>query len=84
MVEPRATAAGGPAASADRPLVRALRRCQSAWRAPIPDRGQRPAAVARARLLCFANDVPGFYWDNFGAVSLTVERVHAADLVGGM
>ena len=26
------------------------------------------------RLLCFANDVPGFYWNNSGSVTLTVER----------
>jgi hypothetical protein len=36
------------------------------------------------RMLCFANDVPGFYWNNFGAVTLTVERVHAADPEGSV
>jgi hypothetical protein len=27
------------------------------------------------QLTCFANDVSGFYWNNFGAVRLTVTRV---------
>ena len=26
-------------------------------------------------LTCFANDVPGFYWNNFGAIQLAVKRV---------
>lgn len=36
-------------------------------------------AVYHARipseLICFANDVPGFYWNNSGVVSLTVRRI---------
>jgi hypothetical protein len=36
------------------------------------------------RLLCFANDVPGFYWNNFGAVILTVELVHAPESGGSL
>jgi hypothetical protein len=27
------------------------------------------------RLLCFANDLSGFYWNNSGAVTLTLERI---------
>jgi hypothetical protein len=27
------------------------------------------------QLTCFANDVPGFYWNNKGQVELTIERV---------
>ena len=27
------------------------------------------------RLYCFANDVPGFYWNNWGAVELEIERL---------
>jgi hypothetical protein len=31
-------------------------------------------ARARGELICFANDVPGFYWNNSGVVRLTVTR----------
>lgn len=31
-------------------------------------------AVA-GRLFCFANDVPGFYWNNWGKVDLTIKRL---------
>jgi hypothetical protein len=27
------------------------------------------------QLTCFANDVPGFYWNNTGEVELTIERL---------
>jgi len=27
------------------------------------------------RLFCFANDVPGFYWNNWGEVNLVVKRL---------
>ena len=27
------------------------------------------------RLFCFANDVPGFYWNNWGYIALTVKRI---------
>jgi hypothetical protein len=27
------------------------------------------------QLICFANDVPGFYWNNTGAVNLTITRI---------
>jgi len=27
------------------------------------------------RLVCFANDIPGFYWNNCGAISLSIERL---------
>jgi len=27
------------------------------------------------QLMCFANDVPGFYWNNFGEIHLRVTRV---------
>jgi hypothetical protein len=30
---------------------------------------------ASGSLRCFANDVRGFYWNNFGAVSLRIERL---------
>jgi len=30
---------------------------------------------ATGTLVCFANDVPGFYWNNCGAVSLSIERL---------
>ncbi|MFZ0257361.1 MAG: hypothetical protein WAN46_17370 [Gammaproteobacteria bacterium] len=28
------------------------------------------------RLFCFANDVSGFYWNNWGKVDLTIKRLH--------
>ena len=30
---------------------------------------------ASGTLMCFANDVPGFYWNNCGAVALSIERL---------
>jgi hypothetical protein len=30
-------------------------------------------APRTGRLFCFANDLPGFYWNNWGAVQLTCE-----------
>jgi hypothetical protein len=27
------------------------------------------------RLYCFANDVPGFYWNNWGHIALTIKRI---------
>ena len=27
------------------------------------------------KLFCYANDVKGFYWNNFGGISLTVTRI---------
>jgi len=35
----------------------------------------RYAAVGSGRLYCFANDVPGWYWNNFGSMLVTVKRV---------
>ncbi|MGC0110541.1 hypothetical protein [Ralstonia pseudosolanacearum] len=32
------------------------------------------AAPSSGRLFCFANDVPGFYFNNFGSVQLTIRR----------
>jgi hypothetical protein len=32
-------------------------------------------ANAAGELTCFANDVEGFYWNNYGEVSLTVTRI---------
>jgi hypothetical protein len=32
-------------------------------------------AIHGGELVCFANDVPGFYWNNSGAVTLKVTRV---------
>ena len=32
-------------------------------------------AERAGRLYCFANDVPGFYWNNWGAVTLEVLRL---------
>jgi hypothetical protein len=32
-------------------------------------------ASRSGQLTCFANDVPGFYWNNRGAVKLTVTRL---------
>jgi len=31
--------------------------------------------AANGTLMCFANDVPGFYWNNCGAISLSIERL---------
>jgi hypothetical protein len=31
--------------------------------------------ASRGSFKCFANDVPGFYWNNFGAVRLKIERL---------
>ena len=31
--------------------------------------------VPAGRMLCFANDVPGAYWNNFGTITLTIERL---------
>ncbi|MCF2221509.1 hypothetical protein H9Q08_19775 [Chryseobacterium sp. PS-8] len=28
------------------------------------------------RLFCYANDVKGFYWNNFGKISLSIMRIH--------
>jgi hypothetical protein len=35
-------------------------------------------ADASARLVCFANDVPWAYWNNFGSVTLTITRLERA------
>jgi hypothetical protein len=32
-------------------------------------------AQQSGQLICFANDVPGFYWNNTGALRLTIARV---------
>jgi hypothetical protein len=32
-------------------------------------------ALHDGELVCFANDVPGFYWNNTGAVTLTITRI---------
>jgi hypothetical protein len=32
-------------------------------------------AEVAGRLFCFANDVPGFYWNNWGNVDLTIKRI---------
>jgi hypothetical protein len=32
-------------------------------------------AASGGELTCFANDVPGFYWNNKGQVQLTIERL---------
>lgn len=32
------------------------------------------AAPSSGRLFCFANDVPGFYFNNFGSLRLTIRR----------
>jgi hypothetical protein len=33
------------------------------------------AANTKGRLYCFANDLPHWYWNNFGSVRVTVTRV---------
>jgi hypothetical protein len=36
------------------------------------------AAYTPARsgeVVCFANDVPGFYWNNKGSITLTIDRI---------
>ncbi len=38
-------------------------------------RGASFEPEARGRLFCFANDVPGFYWNNWGHVDLIIKRV---------
>ena len=45
--------------------------------APIVFEGAGKAWTAEraGRLACFANDVPGFYWNNWGALDLVIERV---------
>jgi hypothetical protein len=32
-------------------------------------------AQRSGQLTCYANDEPGFYWNNFGSVELTVTRI---------
>ncbi len=36
------------------------------------DTGAPYTAPRAGRLTCFANDVPGFYWNNRGAIRLSV------------
>jgi hypothetical protein len=38
-------------------------------------RGASFEPSVHGRLFCFANDVPGFYWNNWGRVDLTVKRL---------
>ena len=37
--------------------------------------GRNYSATQDGELTCFANDVPGFYWNNRGEVDLTVTRI---------
>jgi len=54
-------------------LIGALDRdLSTAFRIGHAARGFR--ATRSGQLTCFANDVPGFYWNNRGAVRLTVTR----------
>lgn len=36
---------------------------------------RRHTPQVTGQLTCFANDVSGFYWNNFGAIGLTVTRL---------
>jgi hypothetical protein len=37
--------------------------------------GRKPILMpASGELICFANDVPGYYWNNLGTLQLTITR----------
>jgi hypothetical protein len=40
----------------------------------IIGRGVTFDSEVSGRLYCFANDVPGFYWNNWGHIALTIKR----------
>jgi hypothetical protein len=45
---------------------------ETAW---VIGRGSRHTATASGELVCFANDMPCMYWNNWGALVLTVTRL---------
>ena len=84
MVEPRAATPGRHAAPADRPWFALCGAIPASGAGPFLIGAGARLRLPAGRLLCFANDVPGFYWNNFGAVSLTVELVHAPESGGSL